>query len=135
LHNYSLIVALNYSENMTRKKILVVEDDEFVVEAMTMILEEQGFDVASSTDGEIFSEAGFEHPHLILLDIRLSGRDRRDICKWLKEHPGMKHIPIILISGNRDIQKIHKECGADDYIVKPFDLNELLSKVNLFTSC
>ncbi|OCX50911.1 response regulator receiver protein [Mucilaginibacter sp. PPCGB 2223] len=120
---------------MTRKKILVVEDDEFVVEAMTMILEEQGFEVASSTNGEIFNQDGFVHPDLILLDIRLSGRDRRDICKWIKDHPGMKHIPVILISGNRDIHKIHKECGADDYIVKPFDLNELLSKVNLFTGC
>jgi DNA-binding response OmpR family regulator len=120
---------------MERKKILVVEDDEFVVEAMTMILEEQGFDVASSTDGEIFSEPGFEHPHLILLDVRLAGRDRRDICKWLKEHPDMKHIPVILISGNRDIQKIHRDCGADDYIVKPFELNELLNKVNMFAGC
>jgi len=120
---------------MERKKILIIEDDEFVVEAMTMILEEQGFDVASSTDGEIFSQPGFSHPHLILLDIRLAGRDRRDICTWLKAHPEMKHIPIILISGNRDIQNIHRECGANDYIVKPFELNELLNKVTLFTDC
>ncbi len=119
---------------MDRKKILIVEDDEFVVEAMTMILEETGFDVASSVDGEVFSEPGFEHPNLILLDIRLAGIDRRDICKWLKEHPDLKHIPIILISGNRDIVKIHKECGANDYIVKPFDLHVLLAKVNMFTA-
>jgi len=119
---------------MANKKILIVEDDEFVVEAMTMILEEQGFSVASSTDGEAFSAPGFEHPDLILLDIRLAGRDRRDICKWLKEHPQMKHIPVILISGNRDIEKIHKDCGADDYIVKPFDLHVLLAKVNVYTT-
>jgi len=119
---------------MSQKKILIVEDDEFVVEAMVMIFEEQGFIVASSMDGEIFSEQGFEHPDLILLDIRLAGRDRRDICKWLKAHPDMKHIPIILISGNRDIEKIHKECGADDYIVKPFDLHVLLAKVNTYTA-
>ena len=120
---------------MNPKKILIVEDDAFVVEAMTMILEEEGFDVASSVDGEVFSEPGFEHPDLILLDIRLAGKDRRDLCKWIKEHPDMKHIPVILISGNRDIEKIHKECGANDYVVKPFDLNELLAKVSLFTAC
>jgi DNA-binding response OmpR family regulator len=80
------------------------------------------------------SQPDFEHPHLILLDIRLAGKDRRDICKWLKEHPDMKHIPIILISGNRDIENIHKECGADDFIVKPFDLTDFLAKVNLFTA-
>jgi len=117
---------------MSLKKILIVEDDEFVVEAMTMILEEEGFEVASSTDGKVFSEPDFEHPHLVLLDIRLAGKDRRDICKWLKEHPDMKHIPVILISGNRDIRKIHKECGADDYVVKPFDLNDLLTKVKFY---
>ena len=132
MHNKPLVKALNCPKNMNRKKILVVEDDEFVVEAMSMILEEQGFDVVSSTNGEIFNDGDFTHPDLILLDIRLSGRDRRDICKWLKDHPEMKHIPVILISGNRDIHNIHKECGADGYIVKPFDLSDLLDKVNLF---
>jgi DNA-binding response OmpR family regulator len=119
---------------MGRKRILIVEDDAFIVDALSMLLEDQGFEVTSSADGEIFKYPFPEHPNLILLDIRLSGTDRRDICKWLKEHPDMKHIPVILISGNRDIHNIHKECGANDYIVKPFELEELLSKVNLFTA-
>lgn len=119
---------------MGRKRILIVEDDAFIVDALSMVLEEQGFDVSSSVDGEIFQSPIIEHPDLILLDIRLSGTDRRDICKWLKAHPDMKHIPVILISGNRDIQKIHEECGANDYIVKPFELDDLLNKVNLFTA-
>lgn len=114
------------------KKILIVEDDAFIVEALSMVLSEQGYEVASSMDGEIFSEPGFEHPNLILLDIRLSGKDRRDLCKWVKEHPDFKHIPVILVSGNRDIEDIHRECGADDYIVKPFDLTDLLNKVCLY---
>jgi DNA-binding response OmpR family regulator len=114
---------------MMNKKILIVEDDAFIVEALSMVLSEQGYDVASSMDGEIFSEPGFTHPNLILLDIRLSGKDRRDLCKWIKEHPDFKHIPIILVSGNREIEHIHRECGADDYIIKPFDLTDLLNKV------
>jgi DNA-binding response OmpR family regulator len=117
---------------MMNKKILIVEDDAFIVEALSMVLSEQGYEVASSMDGEIFSEPGFEHPNLILLDIRLSGKDRRDLCKWVKEHPDFKHIPVILVSGNRDIEDIHRECGADDYIVKPFDLTDLLNKVCLY---
>lgn len=111
-----------------------MEDDAFIVEALSMILEDQGFDVTSSADGEIFNAPIKVHPDLILLDIRLNGTDRRDICKWLKEHPDMRHIPIILISGNREIHKIHEECGANDYLVKPFELDELLAKVNLFTA-
>jgi len=119
---------------MGRKRILIVEDDAFIVDALSMLLEDQGFDVTSSADGEIFKHPIPDHPNLILLDIRLSGADRRDICKWLKEHPEMKHIPVILISGNRDIKNIHEECGADDYIVKPFELDDLLNKVNMFTA-
>jgi DNA-binding response OmpR family regulator len=121
---------------MARKRILIVEDDAFIIEALSMVLEDQGYDVSSSEDGGIFDNPipVVEYPHLILLDIRLSGTDRRDICKWLKEHPDMKHIPIILISGNRDIQQIHRECGANDYIMKPFELDELLKKVELFTA-
>ena len=119
---------------MSRKRILIVEDDPFVVEALSMLLEDQGFEVVFSYDGEVFKGPEFKHPNLILLDIRLSGTDRRDICKWLKEHPDLKHIPVILISGNREIHKIHQECGANDYIVKPFELDDLLTKVNLFTT-
>ncbi len=114
------------------KKILIVEDDAFIVEALSMVLSDEGYDVASSLDGKIFSEPGFEHPNLILLDIRLSGKDRRDLCRWIKDHPDLKHIPIILVSGNREIGHIYKECGADDYIVKPFDLTHLLNKVGVY---
>jgi DNA-binding response OmpR family regulator len=119
---------------MYTKRILIVEDDAFIVEALSMIFEDEGFSVTSSADGEIFSAPLVEHPHLILLDIRLNGTDRRDICKWLKEHPDLKYIPVILISGNREIEHIHKDCGADDYIIKPFELNDLLHKVNVFTT-
>ncbi len=117
---------------MNNKRILIVEDDAFIVEALSMLLEEQGFEVISSFDGEIFNYPFIEYPHLILLDIRLSGEDRRDLCKWIKEHQDMKHIPVILISGNREIEKIHQECGANDFIVKPFELDHLLSKINMF---
>jgi two-component system alkaline phosphatase synthesis response regulator PhoP len=113
---------------------LIVEDDAFIVEALSMLLEEEGFSVTSSVDGEIFNTPIVDHPHLILLDIRLNGTDRRDICMWLKDHAEYKHIPIILISGNREIEHIHKECGADDFIIKPFELDELLQKVNLYTT-
>lgn len=119
---------------MARKRILIIEDDAFIVEALSMVLEDEGYDIISSADGEIFNDPILLYPHLILLDIRLSGADRRDICKWLKAHPDMKHIPVILISGNRDIEEIHQECGANDYLVKPFELDDLLKKVELFAN-
>ena len=119
---------------MSRKRILIVEDDAFIVEALTMILDEQGFEIRSSGDGDIFEDAVKNQPDLILLDIRLSGKDRRDLCVWLKSHPDLMHIPVILLSGNREIKKIHVECGSNDYIIKPFELDDLLSKVNYFTA-
>lgn len=117
---------------MAKKRILIVEDDAFIVEALTMILDEQGYDITSSGDGDIFNKALCNRPDLILLDIRLSGKDRRDLCVLIKAHPDLKHVPVILLSGNREIKKIHLECGSNDYIVKPFELDDLLKKVSLF---
>jgi CheY-like chemotaxis protein len=68
-------------------------------------------------------------PDLLLLDIWMSGMDGKEICKHLKSQEVTKHIPIIMISANKDTQKIAFECGADDFIAKPFQMKNLLQKV------
>jgi DNA-binding response OmpR family regulator len=113
------------------KKILVVDDDEAILEAVALLLEDAGYSVDTTTKGE---EARGKikqfQPDIILLDMLLSGSDGRDICRSLKHDGIMKVIPVIMIAAHPHIGRESLQCGADDYLPKPFDINDLLSKVN-----
>ena len=110
-----------------KEKILVVDDDSSIVELIQLILERKGFDVRTNETGANLSEIINEFlPDLILLDIRLpNNRLGTEICKELKQKYS---IPIILFSAERQV--LYKDCNADDFIAKPFDVNDLLAKVN-----
>src|SRR5690348_9426088 len=97
------------------KKILVADDDPAIVESTTLILEEFGYDVDSTVDGQTIYKMEKDYPDLLLLDIWMSGEDGREICKYLKKSALTKHIPIIMVSASRDIQNSAKEAGADDF--------------------
>lgn len=119
---------------INRKKILVADDDHAIVEATSMILEESGYHVDTTLDGGIVYELKKDFPDLLLLDIWMSGQDGREICKFIKSNEATKNIPVVLISASRDIETSAKEAGADDFIAKPFDMNELLDKVAKYTN-
>ena len=112
-----------------KKKILIADDDAAILDALSFLLSSSGYDVETTLDGEMFKDFKKDLPDLILLDILMSGWDGGVICKDLKSRKETKHIPIILFSANRDTSKIAKEVGADDYISKPFEINDLLSKI------
>ena len=98
-----------------------------------MVLEEEGHTVKIiSEDEEVDAAIKEFSPDLIILDILLSGSDGRDICKRLKEDEITKHIPIILSSAHQDIEKDVIVYKADDVLAKPFELDDLFSKVNKF---
>lgn len=112
-----------------KKKILVADDDPAIVEATTLILEEFGYNVDSTVDGETIYKMEKDFPDLLLLDIWMSGQDGREICKFLKKDTITKHIPIIMISASRDIKQSATEAGADDFLAKPFNMNDLIAKI------
>lgn len=112
------------------KRILVADDDPAIVESTTLILEEFGYDVDSTVDGQTIYKMEKDYPDLLLLDIWMSGEDGREICKYLKKSHLTKHIPIIMVSASRDIQSSAKEAGADDFLAKPFDMEVLIHKIN-----
>lgn len=114
------------------KKILVADDDPAILDAIQMMLELELYEVDTTVNGETIYIMEKEYPDLLLLDIWMSGQDGREICKFLKKNPLTKHIPIIMISASRDVKQSAKEAGADDFIAKPFEKNELLSKVAKF---
>jgi CheY-like chemotaxis protein len=116
------------------KKILVAEDDPGILEVIKIILEGEGYEIISTDDQETVHSLINDHmPKLILLDIWLSGYDGGKIAKHLKTKPETKHIPIVMISANNETPKIAKEAGADDYLLKPFDIDDLLRIVKKYS--
>jgi CheY-like chemotaxis protein len=116
-----------------KKKILIADDDISILEAMQMILEDAEYEVTTTEDGQTVQDM-HDLPDVLLLDIWMSGMDGVDICRHLKSQDRTKHLPIILCSANKDTQKLAEECGADDFLAKPFEMMDLLDKVEKYTS-
>jgi DNA-binding response OmpR family regulator len=112
--------------------IVVADDDPSILDAMKTILELYNFQVETIVDGMVMPKLVSLQPKLLLLDICMSGVDGRDICKTLKTTETTKNIPVIMISASYDLASCLSESGADDFIAKPFEMQELLSKVNKY---
>src|SRR3990172_13192473 len=110
--------------------VLVADDDEHIVELVSMYLRREGYAVESAFDGdEALKKTRELHPDLLLLDIMMPGPDGLQICRALGRR---NDIPIILLTARTsDIDKIAGlRLGADDYVTKPFNPAELISRVS-----
>lgn len=115
-------------------KILVIDDDDGIIQAFRVILEMAGYQFETSMNADVIKTFTKKNiPHLILLDVLLSGADGRDICFKLKKQALTKDIPIIMISAHPSAKKSIKEMGADDFLAKPFEMKALLSKIKKYT--
>lgn len=112
---------------------MIADDDPGIVDAVEMLLEFEGYEVTSTVDGTTVLDMKEELPDLLLLDIWMSGEDGRDICKKLKETELTRDIPVIMISASRDVRDSAIAAGADDFLAKPFEMDELLKKIVRFT--
>lgn len=113
-----------------KQKIFVAEDDRAILDIITIILEGDGYVVETTDSGEnIAKKITSYEPHLILLDIWLSGHDGGVIAKQLKSENTTKQIPVIMISANNETEKIAKAVGADGFLQKPFNIDDLLQIV------
>jgi CheY-like chemotaxis protein len=110
-----------------RKKILIAEDDPDIGDMVQLILEEAGYEVELQADGQVVQEMQEPFPDLLFLDIRLAGTDGWTICRQLKGNPATHHIPIILLSAQSGIQNIARDAGAETFLAKPFEMEELLA--------
>jgi DNA-binding response OmpR family regulator len=115
------------------KRILYVDDDVDLLNAMKMFLRRKGFEVEVSTScKEGLEKLRTFHPDLILLDINVGDEDGRLMCRQIKQEANYAHIPVILVSGNNGALKTYREYGADHFIEKPFDLPDLIGTLNSF---
>ena len=120
---------------MENKKILIVEDESDILVTLQILLQSEGFDVITATDGmEALNKVKSESPSLIILDLMIPKLDGYKVCRILKFDEQFNKIPIIIITARAqeaDKEK-SKEVGADYYITKPFEPEELLSKIKEF---
>src|SRR5579862_7937770 len=111
-----------------KKRILVIDDDEDILEILNMILEKEGYHVILCNNGESAEQIATLQPDLVLLDLRLSGSDKggAQICSEIKSNHGHHHPPVMLISAEADVPSIANQCGANAWMRKPFDIHHLV---------
>lgn len=115
---------------MHMKKILLIDDDPDVITVLQLLLKKKGYEVATaSREEEAYHQVAVFQPHLIVLDVLLSGVDGRTVCKKIKNSAASKHIPIIMFSAHPGAQKNMEDFGADDFLPKPFEGSKILERI------
>lgn len=113
-------------------KILIAEDERDIRELITFTLQHSGFDVVATADGESALElVGREMPDLVLLDVRMPRMDGYEVCRQIKSNHKLAEIPVAFLSAKGQEAEVRAgmEAGAQAYILKPFSMDELLSKI------
>ncbi len=117
---------------MEKGRLLIVEDDNDILTALALFFEDQGYTVTTARRGrEALVASRTKVPHLVLLDIKLPDIDGLEVLRAMRDSPRTRHVPIVFLT-QRD-ERSNKleglELGADDYITKPFDVEEVMWRV------
>lgn len=116
------------------KKVLIIDDDLAILDALQITLEQSGYEVKTLSNGSNATAELTKFPaDVVLLDIWMSGKDGMQIVEELKNHDHTKHVPVIMISALSEVKKATRESGADDYLIKPFSIQDVLKKIKKFT--
>src|ERR1700685_3716182 len=113
------------------EKILIVDDESGARAALEFLLRREGFEVRDAADGPTaIQECGTFRPDLILLDIMMPGMNGFEVCRHIKATPETRLTPVVLITGLTETEDriAGINAGADDFLSKPIDLNELLAR-------
>lgn len=113
------------------KRILIIDDDPDIRTVMNLSLKKHGYDVeTASGKDEALEKLDQFRPHVVLLDVLLSGSDGRNICREIKDKEATQNLPIIMVSAHPGAAENIGIYGADDFIGKPFTVDALLVKVD-----
>src|SRR5205823_3291898 len=116
------------------KKVVLIEDDSDLFALLKYNLEKEGFAFAGAQTGKGAIEmCRRERPDVIVLDIMLPDSDGLDICRGIRAHPELSHVPVIFLTARaaETDRIVGLEIGANDYIVKPFFVRELIARIKL----
>jgi DNA-binding response OmpR family regulator len=118
---------------MGKCKILIIDDEADITETLSFMLQARNFDVITANSGqEGLDKVKKDHPDLILLDIMMPEMDGYKVCNKLKQDKETKNLPIIMLTAKGEADSVIKyyNSGANDYVVKPFSLSTLISRIN-----
>ncbi|WP_231459763.1 response regulator transcription factor [Pedobacter sp. Leaf132] len=116
---------------MSKKRIHILEDDQEIRNVIEIFLKEEGFELQlSSSFSELKKNIQDAMPDLFLLDVMLPDGNGAEICEDLKTDIFTKHIPIIVMSAQNNSEQKAIDAFADDYISKPFDIYDVLERIN-----
>ena len=114
------------------QKILILDDDQDLLSVVKSLLKKRGFEVFAFADWrKAWENIKKNKPNLILLDVFLKGFDGLDVCKKIKSTYSTRNIPVIMVSSFPNIADTAiYEYGADEFIAKPFEVSEMIKKIN-----
>jgi len=119
---------------MQKAKILIVDDDPDILDILKITLDEENYDVIQASNGEDAVKLIQEKsPNLVILDYNMPRMNGKEVCQKVKQDFLLQHLPIVMLTGKGEIvDKVHGiDAGADDYIVKPFEPQELLARIRM----
>lgn len=112
------------------RKIFIVEDDQSIREILEVVLSSENYDVQSFSTVRAFTDRDTAiDPDLYLFDVMLPDGSGIDLCRELKKNIQNKNVPIIIMSAHAQLKHFSANCQPDDFISKPFDIDNLLMKV------
>ncbi len=117
-----------------KKRVLVVDDEPHIVKLVKLSLGNQNYDIVGITSGkEAISYVNDNAPDILVLDLMMPGVNGYEVCQAVRENPKTKGIPIIILSAKSQmLDKLNAiDVGADDYMCKPFDPDELARRIKL----
>ena len=113
--------------------ILVLDDDPDICIMIKMVLDYYGYDAMDAENEENAKKIiSSYHVDLVIMDMLLSGADGTDICRRLKQDKETSSIPILMFSAHPTARESCLAAGADDFISKPFEMNDMMEKINFF---
>jgi DNA-binding response OmpR family regulator len=117
---------------MAMKKVLIADDNENIREALTYLLEDEGYELLIAKDGaDTLQKVRDLRPDILFLDIMMPEINGYDVCRTIKNDPALKNTYVIMLTAKGQVaeQERGMEAGANEYIVKPFSPMDVLSKV------
>lgn len=119
-------------EGKQKIDVLVMDDDKDLCMLMETILKFNAYDVRSCTNPRVFETVlSTVQPSMIIMDMLLAGFDGRDFCRQLKKDAATQGIKVMMVSAHPDADRTCREAGADDFLIKPFDIDDFTAKVSL----
>ncbi|TSJ40999.1 response regulator [Mucilaginibacter corticis] len=112
-----------------KKRVLIIENDRDIRMIVEIILNEQGFETLSLPEPEDLAEIIPFSPDIILLDEFINNKPGHRLCRKIKQVTALASVPVIILSTANDIEMIATECNANDFIRKPFDVEDMIAKV------